>query len=274
MPDFQNGGQARVGNCIIVVPCYNEAARFEGDQFRLYLSGSPDKSILFVNDGSTDGTLALLERLQAESPMQVGVLHKERNAGKAEAVRSGLLHTLRQQGVAYVGFWDADLATPLNAIDDLFAILSSRPEIEMVFGSRVKLLGRDIERRPARHYLGRVFATCASLVLRLPIYDTQCGAKLFRVTPDLVQVLQRPFSSRWIFDVELIARFLQLHTGAADGKDLRQAIYEFPLYRWKDVPGSKVRPRDFFTAIRDLLMIRKQYLSHRTLGRSKSVPGA
>ncbi|KAK3287117.1 hypothetical protein CYMTET_5346 [Cymbomonas tetramitiformis] len=85
----------------------------------------------------------------------------------------------------------------------------------MVFGARVALLGRYIQRKASRHYLGRIFATLASLVLDVPIYDTQCGAKMFRVTPDLNTVLSQPFRSRWIFDVELIARFVALRKKSA-----------------------------------------------------------
>ena len=245
--------------CILVVPCYNEADRLKADEFRAFLAQHAEASLLFVNDGSTDDTLAVLKRLQAELPARIDVLHLPRNSGKGEAVRSGLQQALRFPGLLYTGFWDADLATPLNAVDDLLGIFAHNPQIEMVFGARVKLLGRNIERRALRHHLGRLFATCASEVLTLPIYDTQCGAKLFRVTPHLSAVLDEPFSSRWIFDVEIIARFLRLY--AAEGRlpDLPHAIYEFPLYCWTDVPGSKIRPRDFFRAIRDLIVIRQRY---------------
>jgi hypothetical protein len=166
-----------------------------------------------------------------------------------------MLHALEGGAADFVGFWDADLATPLDAINDLLELLLAHKELDIVLGSRVKLLGRDIERLVVRHYLGRVFATCASVVLGLPIYDTQCGAKIFRVTPDLAGILQEPFSSRWIFDVELLARFLHLSgTEKAHGE-----IYEFPLYRWRDVPGSKVGPLDFLTAAKELLAIWRKY---------------
>ena len=245
------------GTCTIVVPCYNEADRLNTAEFRAYISQSPGKCFLFVNDGSRDRTVDVLKHLQAELPAQVDILDKPQNAGKGEAVRDGLIHALGDPNTAYIGFWDADLSTPLAGIHDLLSILVLNPQVDIVLGSRVKLLGRDIQRQPMRHYLGRVFATAAAVVLNLPVYDTQCGAKLFRVTPHLRELLDQPFCSRWIFDVELLARFLQLQSRL--GKDPRDTIYEFPLHCWRDVPGSKLRPRDFIRAIRDLLVIRKRY---------------
>jgi hypothetical protein len=98
-----------------------------------------------------------------------------------------------------------------------------------------------------------------SITLKLPIYDTQCGAKLFRVTPDLSQILADPFRSRWIFDVEIIARQIQVANG--DRMAVEQSIFELPLMKWKDVAGSKLRPLDFFKAIFDVLMIWRVYLA-------------
>ncbi|HLI83956.1 MAG TPA: glycosyltransferase [Bryobacteraceae bacterium] len=241
----------------IVVPCFNEARRLRLDRFREYLRDSPDVAILFVNDGSRDETASLIRKFQAETGPQAGLLDSARNQGKAEAVRQGMLQALAQ-GVRFVGFWDADLATPLTAIPDFLELLEARPEIQMVFGARVKLLGRDIERRAVRHYLGRAFATCASIVLRLPVYDTQCGAKIFRVTNLLPGLLAEPFRSRWIFDVELIARFIRATGNAAEAG---RGIYEFPLREWVDVAGSKVRPKDFVRAFGELAAI---WLKYRT----------
>jgi len=255
--------------CVIVVPCYNEARRLRGEQFTKYLQGTPHISILFVNDGSTDDTLQVLRQIERQLPARIQVLHRPVNSGKAESVRAGLLHALEGGTADFVGYWDADLATPLDAINDLLELLLAHNEVDIVLGSRVKLLGRDIERLAVRHYLGRVFATCASVVLGLPIYDTQCGAKIFRVTPNLTGILQEPFSSRWIFDVELLARFLQ----SSDTEKAEVKIYEFPLYRWRDVPGSKVRPLDFLTAAKELLAIWRKYPRNSRQGTTRPGEG-
>ena len=231
------------------------------DAFAHFLARDEHRNIhlLFVNDGSTDKTLALLRDFCAHFPERAAYLDLQPNRGKAEAVRNGMLHVIAAGESEYTGFWDADLATPLEQIPDLLAWLTGNPHMNMVFGARVKLLGRRIERRLLRHYLGRVFATTVSLLLKLPIYDTQCGAKLFRITPDLESVLAEPFRSRWIFDVEILARFLALHKG--NRLAVRNEIYEYPLPVWTDVAGSKIHPFDFFRALGELAAIYFRHLA-------------
>lgn len=243
----------------LIVPCYNEARRFKSELFVEWLSMQTQTHLVLVDDGSRDATLAVLESLRAPFPNRVTVLPLRPNRGKAEAVRAGLLHALDNLHPEIIGFWDADLATPLDAFDRFVGVLDHRSDIEMIFGSRVKLLGRYVERKPLRHYLGRVFATAASIMLNLPIYDTQCGAKLFVVKPHTRRVFAEPFLSKWVFDVEIIARYLQLERG--NTTLLEKRIYEYPLETWVDVAGSKVRPGDFFTAFWDTVRIRLRYLS-------------
>jgi len=125
-----------------------------------------------------------------------------------------------------VGFWDADLEARLDAIPEFLAVLRGNSDLHMVFGSRVKLLGRDIQRRPLRYYLGRAFATAAFLVLILAIHDTQCSANLFRVRQNTPSLFAEPFSRRRVFDVELIPRYI-FETGSPE--QAAQHIYEYPL---------------------------------------------
>jgi hypothetical protein len=192
------------------------------------------------------------------------MLDLPRNSGKAEAVRQGMLKALTQDP-AFVGYWDADLATPLDAIPQFMDVLSAKPELQLAIGSRVRLLGRSIDRRPTRHYLGRVFATAASLVLRLPVYDTQCGAKLIRVSPATRGLFAQPFRTNWVFDVELLARFLQSYPRKT-GFSAVDSIYEIPLIEWRDVEGSKVKARDFFKSFFELLAIYRAYRRSVSVG--------
>ncbi|HEU0119510.1 MAG TPA: glycosyltransferase [Bryobacteraceae bacterium] len=243
--------------CTIVIPCYNEEKRFPLQTFAEFAAAHPEIGFLLVNDGSRDNTLSVLERARAGREDQVSVLNQPVNGGKAEAVRAGMLHALTAGGCRVAGFWDADFATPLDAISQLFSILENRPEIAMVFGARVKLLGRQVERRAVRHYLGRIFATTVSTMLRLPIYDTQCGAKLFRANEEARELFRDPFHSRWVFDVEILARFIRLRGYRMP--DVEKAIYEYPLEEWRDVAGSQVKPTDFFRAFFDVVRIRQRY---------------
>jgi dolichyl-phosphate beta-glucosyltransferase len=245
--------------CLIVIPCFNEGARLQCAHFVNFVRSVEGVHILFVNDGSRDNTLELLLTMRERCEGRIHILDKKENAGKGEAVRAGMLEAIAQGYATYVGFWDADLAIPLEVLPDFVALLEGSSRWHMVFGSRVRLLGRDVVRRARRHYLGRVFASFASITLRLPIYDTQCGAKLFRVTPVLASILKETFLSRWIFDVEILARYIAFYRGSVSY--LQDSIYEFPLPRWYDVAGSKVRVVDFFTAALDLYRIHNRYLT-------------
>jgi glycosyltransferase involved in cell wall biosynthesis len=238
----------------IVVPCFNEERRLPVDAFRNFKS----VDFLFVNDGSRDGTLRLLESLRDSDASRFSILNLEKNSGKAEAVRRGILAAM-ERSADLVGFWDADLATPLTEIPLFLDVFESRPEIEMVFGARVRLLGRQISRRESRHYFGRVGATLISRTLGLAVYDTQCGAKLFRTDDGMRDIFAKPFLSRWIFDVEIIARYVKRRGRDAAAK----SIYELPVREWHDVKGSKVKSRDFLRALRDLWKIHRVYRLHK-----------
>jgi dolichyl-phosphate beta-glucosyltransferase len=225
----------------IVVPCYNESKRINPKAFLCALENDLNLSFLFVNDGSTDDTLDVLTSIKGKNPVQVEVVSLEKNSGKAEAVRRGILKVL-EDSVDNVGYWDADLATPLDAIE-VFCRLLDSSGVEIVIGSRVRLLGRKIERRAMRHYLGRIFATCASMLLDINIYDTQCGAKIFRNSTSLRQVFGKPFKVKWTFDVEMLARF-PIVMGASPS-EVSSRWVEYPLDEWVDVKGSTIKGKDF-----------------------------
>ena len=243
---------------LLVVPCYNEARRLPREDFLRFAQENPEAGLLFVNDGSSDETLAVLRQLASEAPQSIEVLDQQPNRGKAEAVRRGMNQAF-DAGARYAGYWDADLATPLAEIPHFIATLDADPSLEALFGSRVQLLGRTIQRDAVRHYLGRVSATAISLTLGLPVYDTQCGAKLFRASPDCRALFAEPFLTRWVFDVEILARMLEAQR-ASGGPGPAETVREVPLSEWRDVAGSKVAPLDFFRCLQELVRIYRRHL--------------
>ena len=257
------GRMSLVKSSIVVIPCYNEVRRLPIVTFQNFVRNESAVKFIFVNDGSADETLRVLEELHDFARDRVQICNLSENVGKAEAVRQGVLLAF-ESAPNYVGYWDADLATPLKAIASFSELLDRKPEVEMVFGARVQMLGRSIERSPLRHYPGRIFATAASVLLGIPIYDTQCGAKLFRVSPVVQSLFQEPFLDRWLLDVELIARLIleRRGTGLVQAEEM---IYEFPLDKWRDVPGSKVKPQDFVRAFAGLARIYLRYGGGRVL---------
>lgn len=238
---------------VVVVPCFNEAERLDGTRFLACAAAQPRVRFLFVDDGSRDATAAMLAALARGTPRAVEVLSLPRNGGKAEAIRQGVLRA-HAAGAGVIGYWDADLATPLEELPRFIDRLDRHPEILLVMGARVGLLGRDIRRSAVRHYLGRLFATAVSWVLGLRVYDTQCGAKLFRATLVEEGVFHAAFRSRWLLDVEILQRVMQAR-GLPRWPERVGCVYELPLRTWRDVPGSKLSAVQMGRAVVDLLRL-------------------
>jgi dolichyl-phosphate beta-glucosyltransferase len=227
----------------LIVPCFNEAKRLDQARILSYTS-TLQCNVLLVNDASTDTTQNLIDEIVQSSNGTVHSLIQARNSGKAEAVRTGMQWAISRDATE-VGYTDADGAVGELDLFQIFAELSTSPSRIGVIGSRVVLLGRNINRTTTRHFTGRVFATFASMILQQPIYDTQCGAKAFSASEQLRRALSRPFVSRWGFDVELLGRlFIEI------AKDGDGHIIELPLHRWQDVTGSKI---GFFTGVKTLI---------------------
>ena len=238
----------------IVIPCYNESLRLNTSAFTKFLdSHHLEYDLLFVNDGSTDNTIEILSKIISVYPNNC-VLHTiKQNGGKAEAVRLGinLAHTKNEYN--YIAYFDADLATPLLEIKLLYKIVIDNPEIVMVLCSRIKRLGANIRRKTKRHLLGRIFSTLASTVLKLPVYDTQCGAKLIKAEI-IPYIFDKPFVTSWIFDVEILARIRNHYKN-----DTSSVLFEHPVTEWEDVEGSKLRFRHMIRVPLELIKINQLY---------------
>jgi len=242
----------------VVVPCFNEEHRLRRADFLSFVASHPTVSLCFVDDGSRDGTASVLDALRSHCPERILVHRLANNGGKAEAVRVGVLHVADHGQWPILGYWDADLSTPLDEVDRLLRVMREHPDCRLVLGSRVKRLGAHIERRMSRHVLGRVFATLASAILGFEVYDSQCGAKLFH--RDLAPVcFGDPFLTRWLFDLEMLVR-LRNAAGAAAIETTR----EVPLLQWKEVGGSKLGLSDMINVPLELLKIRTHYNSGRS----------
>ena len=248
----------------IVVPCFDEAARFDASAFT-QLTEVVDRLIL-VDDGSTDRTPALLDQLaDTSSDGSVAVIRLGHNRGKAEAVRAGLQAAVAADA-SIVGYLDADFATPVSELERLLAVITKDPQLDAVLASRVALLGHSIQRKATRHYLGRLYATAASLALGVAVYDTQCGAKLFRVNDTLRAALADAFPDRWSFDVELLARLL--HPAAGVLPIDADQIVEVPLTEWHDVRGSKLHALPAARSLLALAGVRRRMAAREKVRRA------
>ena len=238
---------------VIIIPCFNEAERITVSKFVSFLQEQPSVMIVFANDGSTDTTTEILNEIRSIDPGRVFIHNLEKNKGKAEAIREGVMFciskNLRPERIAYL---DADGSTSLEECCSISQNVNNN--IVFAFGSRILKIDNNITRKFYRHLVGRVLATLISAQLKIHVYDTQCGCKVFDA--ELAEkVFQEQFISKWLFDVEIFHRLIRIH-----GTEKMQDIcMEIPLRRWIDTADSRVRFSYFFRIWIDLLMIKRRY---------------
>lgn len=235
----------------IIVPCYNEEKRFHIEAFIAYTNTNNAISFLFVNDGSTDKTASILKKLATDN-QRIDFLDLAKNKGKAEAIRQGMLFLINSgNSYHYVGYFDADLATPLSEIARLKEYTTDiKKNFILIIGSRITRIGFAVKRKWYRYYIGRLFSMTVRTILKLPIYDTQCGAKLIH-KDYLKPLFLKPFKTKWLFDIEIIIRLQKL----LGKKDFENKAIEVPLNSWKEQKGSKLRFIDFIKIPYELVKI-------------------
>jgi CheY-like chemotaxis protein len=251
---IDNGDRLIQNNCIgVVIPCYDEAKRLLSDDFKKFVHKNLGYHLCFVNDGSKDNTLEVLQEIRKGNETYISIYDCEKNGGKAEAVRLGMLHLAKQNQFDYIGFLDADLSTNFDDFQDLVSTISNS-NYKIVSGSRMSRMGADIAKESARKIISQTINFIIRKTLGMEINDTQCGAKI--MTKEIVEkTFQKKFLTKWLFDVEIFMR-MKKEYGAEEAKKL---ICEKPLNRWVHVDGSKLSIKDSFKIIGQIGQIAIHY---------------
>ena len=243
---------AKLFELCIVIPCYNEEKRLDQDRIFSFLNLEQNVLLCFVNDGSSDNTFEVLNTIKAQYPANVEAISTKKNVGKAEAVRTGILHCNKHFEHKKTAYLDADLATTLEECFEISELV--KDETVFAFGSRIKKIDTHIQRKGYRFLIGRIIATFISRQLNLGVYDTQCGCKIFKSELS-EKIFNEPFISKWLFDVELFHRIIKIYSV----EKMCQISKEIPLKSWIDYDDSKVKMTYFFKLWLDLYKIKKAY---------------
>lgn len=226
----------------IVIPAYNESARLRATLDRVLDHMQQlgwDAEVLVVNDGSTDDTAQIVQNYAALNPA-VRLLENPGNRGKGFSVRNGMLHASGE----VILFSDADLSSPIEEADKLFAALGAGADVAM--GSRWLRTELQTQRQPLhRQLFGRIFNLALRTILGLQYRDTQCGFKAFtRSAAHRIFPLQH--IERWGFDPEIL--FLAHKFGLK--------VEEVPV-KWAHRDGTRLNPlRDGIRMFGEMLKIR------------------
>lgn len=237
----------------VVIPCYNEEKRLRAKSFTTFVENKLGYHLCFVNDGSKDNTLEVLNELSKGREDYVSVFDCAKNGGKAEAVRQGILHLAKDPQIDYFGYLDADLSTNFDDFEDLVHSISGS-KFQIIGGSRMARMGANITKEGGRAIISKTINLIIRNILGMSFNDTQCGAKI--MTREVAEnMFNDKFLTAWLFDVEIFLR-MKKYFGA---ESINEIIAEQPLKRWIHEDGSHLSMKDSFKILFQLVQIKLKY---------------
>lgn len=232
---------------LVLIPFFNERNRFD---FEILNYEFPeDLRVALLDDGSTDGLSAeIIEIVTRFGIDNIRVNRFDVNKGKSEVLRQGFLKAFNDTEInyQYIAFIDADFSTELPELIRLISIANEK-DLDLVAGSRMKIVGRDIKTNYLRYLFGRFFAILIELLFNLGMYDTQCGAKVFKNSVYLQKAMEKPFINSWLFDIEIMLRLKE---------NFKVKIWEEPLNKWHHKRHSKIRILSLFSIFFGLIRLK------------------
>jgi glycosyltransferase involved in cell wall biosynthesis len=228
---------------LLCVPVYNEEYRL-GKLLQELQQHALQCDVLFLNDGSTDGTETLLVGASLQN-RNVRIQNFSSNRGKGAVLRDGFLRAAKE-GYQNVGFCDADGSVSLADVDDMRKFLEDHIDVSAVIGRRQRQSVANFFETQLRRILSQGFHCCARFLFGLPYHDVQAGVKFFRTSslPDFLQ--SGSGGDRWLFDLQLL---LGLHRNHC-------RIEEFQI-KWQHQAHSKLRLlSDLIKIVKDLLLLK------------------
>lgn len=230
-----------------VIPCYNEEKRLEpklSEAIR-HLASRVKKpfEMIFVDDGSKDGTRRILGEAKKTNPcLNIEIIGYPGNKGKGSAVKTGVMHARGDKIIVM----DADFSIDIEEVDKAIEKLG---EYDIVVGTKKHLLTRSVKhQKVSRRILGKGFTLITNMILGIRFSDITCGFKGFK-SGAAKDIFKRQRMERWAYDAETL--FLV--------KRLNYKAVELPV-KWHHIEGSKVSPfMDTLRSMKDLMEILSNY---------------
>ena len=234
----------------ILIPAYNEENRIQKTILSIvkYLEQSKIKGeIICINDGSTDKTQAIVEKLSSQIP-KLSCLNYFPNHGKGYALKQGVLHSKGE----YILFTDADNSVPIEELE-IFLQIIKQQKLDFVIGSRyLKDKNKQNNQPLFRTIISRIGNIFFSSLLISGIKDSQCGFKLFR-NNSAKEIFHHHTIDKFAFDMEIliIAQSLNFH--------FKEIAVDYHHHH-----QSHIKPfHDSLTVLKDLIKIKINHLKGR-----------